>query len=46
MERAKRVYGSEKEKKFKRYEKRETKITDKRWLQSEDRWLIIPKNAQ
>ena len=25
------------EKKLKRYEKRETKITDKRWLQSEDR---------
>ena len=43
MEQGKQQYT---EKKFKRYKKRRTKITDKRWLQSEDRRLIIPKNAQ
>ena len=34
------------EKKFKRYEKRGTQITDKRWLQSKNGQLIIPENAQ
>ena len=29
-----------------RYEKRGAKITNKRWLQSEDGRLIIPKSAQ
>ena len=34
------------EKELERYEKRGAKITDERWLQSEDRQLIIPENAQ
>ena len=34
------------EEELERYEKRGAKITDKRWLQSEDRRLIIPENAQ
>ena len=29
-----------------RYEKRGAKIPDKRWLQSEDGWLITPESAQ
>ena len=34
------------EEELERYEKREAKITDKGWLQSEDGQLIIPENAQ
>ena len=34
------------EEELERYEKRGAKITDKRWLQSEDGRLIIPENAQ
>ena len=34
------------EEELERYEKREAKITDKGWLQSEDGRLIIPENAQ
>ena len=34
------------EEELERYEKRGAKITDKGWLQSEDRRLIIPENAQ
>ena len=34
------------EEELERYEKRGAKITDERWLQSEDRRLIIPENAQ
>ena len=43
MEQEKPQYTEEK---LKRHEKRGAKITDKRWLQSEDRRLIIPENAQ
>ena len=34
------------EEELKRQEKRGTKITNKRWLKSEDGRLIIPENAQ
>ena len=34
------------EEELERYEKREAKITNKGWLQSEDGRLIIPENAQ
>ena len=34
------------EEELERYEKRGAKITDKKWLQSEDGRLIIPENAQ
>ena len=34
------------EEELERYEKRGAKITDKRWLQSEDGRLIIPESAQ
>ena len=34
------------EEELERYEKTGAKITDKRWLQSEDGRLIIPENAQ
>ena len=34
------------EEELERYGKREAKITDKGWLQSEDGRLIIPENAQ
>ena len=34
------------EEELERYEKQGAKITDKRWLQSEDGLLIIPENAQ
>ena len=34
------------EEELERYEKRGAKITDERWLQSEDRRLIIPENVQ
>ena len=34
------------EEEIERYEKRGAKITDKRWLQSEDGRLIMPENAQ
>ena len=43
MEQEKPQYTEEK---LERYEKRGAKITDKRWLQSEDGRLIIPENAQ
>ena len=34
------------EEELERYEKRGAKITDKRWLQSEDGCLIIPESSQ
>ena len=43
MEQEKPQYTEEK---LERYEKRGAKITDKRWLQSEDGQLIIPESAQ
>ena len=43
MEQEKTQYTEEE---LERYEKRGAKITDKGWLQPEDRWLIIPENAQ
>ena len=42
MEQEKPQYTEEE---LERYEKRGAKITDKRWLQSEDGPLIIPENA-
>ena len=43
MEQEKPQYSEEE---IERYEKRGAKITDKRWLQSEDGQLILPENAQ
>ena len=43
MEQEKPQYTEEE---LERYEKRGTKITDERWLQSEDKQLIIPENVQ
>ena len=43
MEQEKTQYTEEE---LERYEKREAKINDKGWLQSEDGQLIIPENAQ